>query len=203
MELILASNSPRRRDILKLAQLDFKVRPASVDEEKIRQDWAIERHQDPGSLVEQLALAKAEAVFDQEPRSLVLGADTLVVLTQEGKFRLLGKPHSKAEAYEMLRALAGKTHQVYTGVALRGPGIKQVFYAVSEVEFFPLDAFQEELMSHYVESGKAQDKAGAYGIQDEASGLVKGIKGDFFTVMGLPLSLVLRSLYELGYNLPF
>lgn len=199
--LILASSSPRRQEILRLCHIDFKVQAAQVDEHHITHDWEVSGSKDPALLVENLAQAKAEAIAKQYPKALVLGADTVVVNGQNESLQVLGKPQDKAEAYAMLESLSGHKHRVYTGVALLGPDLEQglVFYDMAEVEFYPLDDFQREAISRYVESGQPMDKAGAYGIQDAGASLIKGIKGDFFTVMGLPLSKVLRALDQAGY----
>ncbi|MDO5016215.1 MAG: Maf family protein [Eubacteriales bacterium] len=199
--LILASSSPRRQEILRLCHIDFKVQAAQVDEHHITRDWEASGSKDPALLVKSLAKAKAGAIAKQYPKALVLGADTVVVNGRGEGLQVLGKPQEKAEAYAMLESLSGHKHRVYTGVALLGPASEQglIFHDMAEVEFYPLDDFQKEAISRYVESGQAMDKAGAYGIQDEAAALIKGIQGDFFTVMGLPLSKVMRALDKAGY----
>lgn len=201
--LILASHSPRRQEILRLADIDFKLQAAEVDEHSITLDWESSGSKDPALLVESLALAKAESIARQQPKALVLGADTLVVKGQGDTIQVLGKPQDKAEAYAMLESLSGHRHCVYTGVALVGPEFESalVFHDVAEVEFYPFDTFQRDAIRRYVESGKAMDKAGAYGIQDAGAAMIKGIQGDFFTVMGLPLSKVLRALDKAAYPL--
>lgn len=197
---ILASQSPRRRLILEQMGLSFRVESSQVDEVTIQNQLAAERGgkpADPGILVEALAQAKAAEVVSRHPQDLVLGADTVVVW--EGN--ILGKPHSQEEAVAMLRQLSGHTHEVYTGVAFLGPGHTAVFHDVAKVQFNELDAYQEAAIAAYVASGQAQDKAGAYGIQDAGATLIAGIRGDFYTVMGLPLAKTRKLLYQWG--LPF
>lgn len=194
---ILASQSPRRRQILEQMGLTFRVETGHVDEAAIQSQWEIDQrgqNRDPAGLVEALARAKAREVASHHPGDLVLGADTIVVW--EGK--ILGKPHSHEEARTMLRSLSGHSHEVYTGVALQGPGHDLVFHDCAQVTFNALDSYQEAAIEAYVASGQAQDKAGAYGIQDRGATLVAGIKGDFYTVMGLPLAKTRKLLFSWG-----
>lgn len=180
MDLILASASPRRRELLHEIAPTFSVVPSAFEER--------------GALgAEDTALAfargKAEDVFAQYPDALVLGADTVVAL--EGK--VFGKPHTREEAYAMLRALSGKTHSVFTGVCLVKAGARREGVVETKVTFLELsDAF----LDAYIESGSPFDKAGGYGIQD--GGLVQTIEGSYTNVVGLPLETVKRFLEELG-----
>ncbi len=179
-KLILASGSPRRRELLDTAGLDFDVIVADVDEK-------IPGGAEPQEVVKSLALQKAQAVAQMYPDSTVIGADTVVVNGGE----ILGKPKSEKNAEEMLAALSGKNHKVCTGVAIiKGEKIKS-FCETTEVEFHPLT---EKQISDYVKTGEPMDKAGAYGIQGKGCVLVKRINGDYFNVVGLPVSRVYREL---------
>ncbi len=176
---ILASSSPRRRVLLSRLGIPFEVDPSQVDE---RHDQASE----PGTLVEALALEKAEDVTRRHPDALVLGADTVVVLED----RILGKPVDDREAASMLRSLSGRTHQVYSGIALvHAPSGRRVAArSATDVTFASL---ADDEIASYVASGSPRDKAGAYGIQDDAGAwFIEGIRGDYHTVVGLPLRLL-------------
>ena len=175
--LILASASPRRRQLLEMLGIEHRVVPPDVDE--TRRDG-----EDPAGYVLRLAEEKARVVAAREPGGLVLAADTTVVLGPE----LFGKPATPAEAADMLRRLAGRTHQVYTGVALTAGDRIESALDVSDVTFRALDA---AAIAGYVATGEPMDKAGAYAIQGKGAALIEGIRGDFFGVMGLPLRLVL------------
>ena len=175
--LVLASRSPRRRALLRQLGLTFEVRPADTDE--VWPDGTA-----PGRAVEQLAAEKAQAV--SEPGALVLGADTVVVLDGD----VLGKPASDAEAAATLRRLSGRTHTVYTGLALRFDARLRTCHAATRVTIAPLSDLE---IDQYVATGSPRDKAGAYGIQDEMGAvLVSRIDGEYTNVVGLPL----RTLYD-------
>ncbi len=190
--LILASASPRRRDILTLAGVEHLVCPASGE-------WAPE-DLPPIERVRALARSKAAEVAAKYPDSLVLGSDTMVVLDEVA----LGKPKSNEDAVEMLLSLQGRTHQVMTGVWLirtdaAGTFVKEDgFTDVTEVEFFPITREQAQA---YVATGEPMDKAGAYGIQGKGMRFVSGIRGDFYTVMGLPGGRLLRFLADFAPDL--
>jgi septum formation protein len=184
LEIVLASGSPRRQELLRQVGLSFRVIPSGVDEQ-VSEPLA------PGALVEHLALAKARDVAAREPGALVLGADTIVVV--DG--RILGKPKDRADAIAMLQSLSGRSHQVMTGVALIGGGRELVGHEETTVSFVPLTQGQIE---RYVDSGEPMDKAGAYGIQGRASAMISGIEGDYFTVVGLPLCATCHMLSEFG-----
>jgi septum formation protein len=181
MNLILASASPRRAELLRSAGLDFDSAPANVDEEVF-----------PGeaseTLVSRLSQRKAEAVSGLYPSSIILAADTVV----EHDGEILGKPADAEEALRMLTALSGDAHEVMTGFTLRIPNGKQVTEVVTtEVEFRELTPNE---IASYVESGEPMDKAGAYGIQSGAAGFVRSIRGSYTNVVGLPLAEVLEFL---------
>jgi septum formation protein len=176
---ILASSSPRRRTLLSRLGIPFEVDPSGVDE------WH-DGNREPSDLVEFLSLEKAVDVARRHPEGLVLGADTVVVLDRQ----ILGKPDDAAHAADMLRALNGRTHQVYSGIALvHGPSGRRVTaHSTTDVTFAPLS---EDEIATYIASGSPMDKAGAYGIQDDAGAwFIEGIRGDFHTVVGLPLRLL-------------
>jgi septum formation protein len=173
--LILASESPRRRELLTVAGFDFTIRARPVEE--------IHRAgEDPGAYVERLARSKAEAAWEGRDE-IVLGADTTVV--REG--RLFEKPDDAAHAIEMLRALAGRDHVVITGVCLRHAGGVEVARETTLVRFA---AMSDAEIAEYVASGEPLGKAGAYAIQGRAAKFVERIEGCYFNVMGLPIALV-------------
>lgn len=188
--MILASQSPRRVELVREAGLDARVIPADIDESALPQE-------DPFHLVERLARAKAAAVAaaHAEAGELVLAADTIVAA--DG--RLLGKPRDEEEARAMLHELSGRTHQVATGVCLHrraaapnGEDAVESFVEVTDVAFYPLS---DEEIDAYAASGEPMDKAGAYGIQGAGGRmLVRSIHGDFYNVMGLPIAAVMRRL---------
>lgn len=178
--LILASKSPRRRELLDLAGLEYICIPSDADE-NVPEDLV------PAQVPEYLAVKKADAVLAAHPEDMVLGSDTLVVCDGQ----IMGKPENEQDAFRMLRQLSGKAHQVYTGVAILSAGKRDSFTTVTDVEFYPLT--DEEIWA-YIHTGEPMDKAGAYGIQGKGSLLVKGIRGDYFTVVGLPVAEVARHL---------
>lgn len=171
MQIILASASPRRREILSRIVTNFTVQPAAGEE---RPDLSLP----PEGIVRALARQKAAEVAARFPQALVLGADTVV--WHEG--RLLGKPKDGADAARMLRSLSGKVHAVYTGWCLLGPGVDRCGAVRTEVEFNDLS---EDFIREYVAGGSPLDKAGAYGIQDDAL-LVRAYRGSYTNIVGLP-----------------
>ncbi|MDX1532432.1 MAG: Maf family protein [Rhodothermales bacterium] len=181
--LVLASQSPRRRQLLERLGLTFTVQPSGAEE-------VLPEGAGPAEAVEVLARQKAEAVAPDHPDALTLGADTLVVLEDD----VLGKPADADEAAAMLTRLAGRTHTVYTGIALLHPPSRRSVTAheATAVTFAPLDAHE---VAAYVATGSPMDKAGAYGIQDDLGALfVAGIEGDYYNVVGLPLHRLYRTL---------
>lgn len=179
-DVILASASPRRRELLTLAGVDFTVKTADVEEKTVP-------GLTPEDTVKQLAEIKATAVAEKNPSCTVIGADTVVA--SDGK--ILGKPKTCEEAYEMLKSLSGKTHHVYTGVCIVKNKEKAVFAEETAVTFYELS--DDEIYS-YVDTGDCYDKAGAYGIQSGGCTLVKKIDGDYFNVVGLPVARLVREL---------
>ena len=177
---ILASGSPRRKELLSLIIPEYEVLVSGC-EEFVPKGTPAEKV--PAILAEQKALAVAKL----RPDDTVIGSDTVVVLGGE----IFGKPKDKDHAHAMLRALSGKKHFVYTGVAVAEKGEVRSFVQKTEVEFYELS---DETIDKYIESFEPMDKAGAYGIQGKGSVLVKGISGDYFNVMGLPVAETARFL---------
>lgn len=180
MKIILASASPRRRELLEQIGLAFEVRVSNVEEKVTARE--------PGQVVEELSGQKAEAVFGtletMDEDVLVIGADTVVAM--EGK--ILGKPSGPEQAVKMLEWMEGKSHEVYTGVALlyrgkEGAVCRKVFHERTKVHFYSMT---EREIRDYVSLGGCADKAGAYGIQGIFARYVRGIEGDYNNVVGLP-----------------
>lgn len=200
MKLILASASPRRKELLSLITDKFTISVADVDERLIEEEFISDANNlcEDGSvnnykLASALALAKAKAVFDSlEDKTdiVVIGSDTSVIIDNE----ILGKPKDKEDALYMLTKLSGKKHSVVTGVALVSMEKERTFANESFVFFNELDSWQEKLISDYCNSKEPYDKAGAYGIQGGGALLVKKIEGDFFSIMGLPVAELAREL---------
>ena len=183
--LTLASRSPRRRQLLEMLGIPVRVVPSELPE--VRRPT-----ETPVDYVERLAREKALHV----PGSLVLGADTTVVLRDE----MLEKPADAEDALRMLMKLQGRTHQVITAVAVASGDILRQATDITSVTFRAAD---EAMLREYVATGEPMDKAGAYGIQGYGAALVERIEGDFFGVMGLPLRLVLKLLAEVGWEYRF
>ncbi len=185
----LASQSPRRRQLLEGLGLAVQVVPSTFDERSAA--W----HGDPAELAQNFARRKADAAEQGGP-ALLIAADTIVVIGGE----VLGKPVDPADARRMLRLLAGRTHTVHTGFCIvdRDSGRRVQGVESTDVRFLPLSDAQ---INGYVASGDPMDKAGAYGIQGRGGLLVERIDGDFYTVMGLPLARVGRALQAFGHDL--
>lgn len=184
MSVILASASPRRKELLSFIYDDFTVCVSDVKEET-------EEGLTPEQTVRELAALKGAAVFKDRSDDIIISADTVVVLDQ----KILGKPHSREEAFSMLSSLSGKTHTVYTGVAVFSKNAEYSFSDKTEVTFYPLS---EAEINDYIDSGEPFDKAGGYGIQGKGCVMVKSICGDYYNVMGLPVALLYRKLKENG-----
>jgi len=183
MEIVLASQSPRRRELMGLVAAGFTVRASQAEE-------TLAPGTPPEQAVEELALRKAQAVLPllEDPcAQVVVGSDTVVAI--DGK--VLGKPRDREDCLEMLRALSGREHVVHTGVALLLGERRRVFRETALVEFWPLSPDE---MAWYAGTEEPYDKAGGYGVQGLGSLLVKGIRGDYYTVMGLPVSRLWREL---------
>ena len=181
MKIVLASKSPRRSEILKSAGISFTVRVADADE-------TIPDGTKPADAVVFLAARKAMAVTRTDDE-LVLGADTVVVLDD----KILGKPKDKEDAYNMIKSLSGRVHSVFTGVCAIGNGLSMTFAEETKVEFYSLS---DEEINTYINTDEPYDKAGAYGIQGLASKFIRGIEGDYFNVVGLPMSAIYQKILK-------
>jgi septum formation protein len=184
MTLILASASPRRKELLAQAGLEFEVHAADIDESRLP-------HEAPDAYVSRLALEKARAVHALFPTATILGADTTVVLDNE----IMNKPKDVGDAERMLRALSGRVHQVYTGVAGVAATAQRVHLETTHVTFSEIG---EDDLAVYLASGDPLDKAGAYGIQGFAARWIPRIEGDYFNVVGLPIAATIRLLNEVA-----
>ena len=185
MAMILASQSPRRRELLGQMGFSFTVRPAKGEE-------LPHPELTPAQRVEELARQKAlEVSAEAEADDVVVAADTVVAI--DGK--VLGKPHDKVHAAQMLSALSGREHTVYTGVAVKRGETLLVEHEATQVRFRPLTEREIDL---YIQTGEPMDKAGSYGIQGYGALLVEGIRGDYFNVVGLPICRLGRMLAQVG-----
>lgn len=182
--LILASNSPRRRELFALLGVPFEVEPAEIEE-------LIPPGAHPETLAAELARQKAMARCDKYDNAIVVGADTLVVLGE----RILGKPRDAHEAATMLASLSGNTHQVYTGVAIVCRPEQRIITGV-EVTDVTFRTLAEEEIQAYIRTGQPFDKAGAYGIQDQSAVFVNYIRGCFYNVVGFPLARFYQMILE-------
>lgn len=184
-KLILASASPRRRELLQLIAEDFSICPPDADE-TLPAGFSVSQQ------IELLASRKAEQIFAQHPDSIVIGADTMVVADGVP----LGKPADAAEAKRMLRLLSGRQHEVITGLAVQSKDGKEVAHSLTKVYFRTLS---DEEIDRYIATGEPLDKAGAYGIQGKGAVFVTGIEGDYFSVVGLPVAQLYMMLSAIGY----
>lgn len=213
VRLVLASASPRRRELLSQIGLEFTVMPSTKEENA--------KTTEAGALVQELSRQKAADIWEQlsgdqgqnpdadqeqiseetqepnlngkrQPELLVIGADTVVCC--EGK--ILGKPHSREAAAEMLTALQGRSHEVYTGVTLYSQSETVTFFECTQVEFYPMTEVE---ISEYIDSKEPMDKAGAYGIQGLGARFVKDIRGDYNNVVGLPVGRLYQELKSHGW----
>ena len=172
--VILASKSPRRRELLELLKIPFEIIVSDIDEQ-------IDYDNDLVKEIEKLSYQKANAVFRDHPDALVIGSDTIVKIGND----VLGKPHSVEEAKQMLRELSGNTHEVVTGVTILCKENAETFSSVARVSFYPLS---EEEIEEYVSTNEPMDKAGAYAIQGDAAKFIRSIEGDYYTIVGLPIA---------------
>lgn len=182
--IVLASSSPRRKELLQLAGIDFTVRPSDVDEDMPFTP------EEPYEYAVRLSERKALAVFESE-KEIVIAADTIVV--KDG--RVFPKPKDDAQAIDFLMELSGELHEVITGVTILANGKTIQFAGLSQVKFRQLD---EELVRAYVKSGDASDKAGAYGIQTQGMLFVENMVGDYQNIVGLPISDVVNRMRQEG-----
>ena len=187
VDLVLASASPRRHDLLRGIGVRFHVMPSTIDETLVN-------GQPPDAQVRRLALAKARDVSRRVPNLWVLAADTIVVLGGH----ILGKPKDQEEAKSMLAALASRTHEVFTGYAIINASVPQKERVRSLRSEVHIRGLTPDEVSTYVSTGEPMDKAGAYAIQGIGSGIVERISGSYTNVVGLPLCEVMRDLKDLG-----
>ena len=213
VRLVLASASPRRRELLSQIGLEFTVMPSTKEEnakttkagalvQELSRQKAVDiweqlsggQGQNPDADQEQISEETQEPNLNgkQQPELLVVGADTVVCC--EGK--ILGKPHSREAAAEMLTALQGRSHEVYTGVTLYSQSETVTFFECTQVEFYPMTEVE---ISEYIDSKEPMDKAGAYGIQGLGARFVKGIRGDYNNVVGLPVGRLYQELKSHGW----
>jgi len=181
---ILASQSPRRRELLSMLGLTFEIITADIDE-TMDPDLTVEQ------AVAEISRKKAQAVGERHPGRLIVAADTIVVV--DG--RVLGKPHSEQEAAQMLCSLSGRSHTVMTAFCLYRDGVLCTHVEKTDLRFKELS--QEEILG-YIATGSPMDKAGAYGIQDGAAVFVESLNGDYYNVMGLPLCALVKCLRQNG-----
>lgn len=178
--IILASASPRRKEILELADLKFDVMPSDAQE--------ITTKTAPNEVVMELASIKAKDIYKKsEKQSMIAGADTVVAYQGQ----ILGKPTDEADAKRMLTMLSGQTHEVYTGVCVIEDGKTKTFYEETKVTFYEIS---DEQIDHYIKTGEPMDKAGSYGIQGKAAVFIKGIEGDYYNVVGFPIARFLQEI---------
>ena len=187
MHVVLASASPRRQELLSLLGVEFTIVAPEIDESPFRGEF-------PTELVERLASAKAQRCAESEHKSIVIAADTVVLLDDQ----ILGKPTSPSEAYDMLSLLSGKMHKVWTGMAFLFSGSLVVRSSVTLVEFCPLS---DSIILKYIATGEPMDKAGSYGIQGVGGQFVRRLEGSYTNVMGLDLVVVREELENFGYQL--
>ncbi|ADL68642.1 maf protein [Thermoanaerobacterium thermosaccharolyticum DSM 571] len=184
MKIVLASNSPRRREILSNIGLDFDVIPSNIAEET--------KEKEPKNIVMDLSRKKALCVAEKlDDDSIVIGADTVVVIDGE----ILGKPKDKGEAFSMLRRLSGRWHKVYTGVSVVSLRNRKFINDYESTDVY-IKNLSDDMILNYIEKGECLDKAGSYAIQGYGSLIVERINGDYFNVVGLPIS----KLYDIFLN---
>jgi len=190
MRILLASTSPRRRELLKLLGLEFRIVPPTCEE-------TLSPHLPPGEQTRKFAQDKAQSVANQHPQDLVIGSDTVIEI--EGK--LLGKPENIQEAGTMLRHLRGRCHQVHTGVAIiqQTTNVSIDFVETAQVW---IHTFDEYTLKSYLATEESLGKAGAYSIQGEGAQLIEKIEGDYPTIVGLPLWRTAKVLEQQGVVLP-
>lgn len=179
-KLILASTSKRRQELLKLIDYPFDVIAPSDDE-------ILDLNASPTEQLLKLAQKKAEEVFDKHPDAIVIGSDTSIIFEND----ILGKPHSIDHAFEMLKKLQGKKHEVITTVAMISKEKKRIFKKSAFITFYPMSDYE---IREYVKTKEPLDKAGSYGIQGKAAIYIENMEGDYYTVMGLPIAAVYQSL---------
>lgn len=187
MEIVLASGSPRRRELLSHLKVDFRVTTSEVSEE-------VEVDLQPNEVVEILSLRKAHKVAEMEHNAWVIGADTIVVLDKE----ILGKPKDQVDAYAMLQRLQGNQHQVFSGISIVEVRDGEIQRTISShaMTYVWMKALSDERIKWYIETGEPMDKAGSYGIQGYGASFIKKIDGCYFNVVGMSLTLLTDLLEE-------
>lgn len=188
-KIILASGSPRRKQILEQVGLNFTVEVSDYEEKSIP-------GVSPSEFVETLSLEKANVVAKNHNDAIIIGADTIVVLDNQ----ILGKPKTKQDAREMLKKLSGNTHSVFTGFTIIDTVNKRTITNHVETKIRFKNLSEEEIRA-YIETGEPMDKAGAYGVQDKGALFVEHIEGDYSSVMGLPIVKIFEILKELGIDI--
>ena len=190
MHIVLASTSPRRRELLELLGLPFQIIPPTCEER-------LSPNLSPSEQAQQLARYKAQSVAQHRPQDLVIGSDTVIEI--EGK--LLGKPENMQEAETMLRSLRGENHQVHTGVAIIHQANKVSINFVETAQVW-IKSFDEHTLKTYLNTKESMGKAGAYSIQGKGAQLIEKIKGDYPTIVGLPLWRTAKELEKQGVVMP-
>lgn len=180
--LILASQSPRRKELLSQLVSDFMVLPADIDE-------SVAEGISPEAYVQEMARQKAQHILNQYPEAVVIGCDTVVALDNQ----ILGKPVDEEDAVQMLLSYSGRTHDVLTGLTILSKDRTITRLAQAAVSFYPM---REEQVRAYVATGEPMDKSGSYGIQGGAAKFIKEVKGDFYAIVGFPIGLVNQLLPE-------
>ncbi|MEG1505114.1 MAG: Maf family protein [Lachnospiraceae bacterium] len=186
MKIILASGSPRRREILDQVGISYEVRPSQKEE--------IITNTDPIAVVKELSLMKASDIAENMDNVVIIGADTVV----SNHNKILGKPKNEEDAKDMIRNLSGKRHSVFTGVAIikKENGIETIRNFAVETKVFVSHMTEEEICA-YVETGEPMDKAGAYAVQGKFAPYIVGLEGDYYNVVGFPIARVYKELKEL------
>ena len=196
-DIILASNSKQRKDLLKYIFNEFKIIPAKIDERKLEKDFLDSNFKDNMSrfseLCEKLSYEKCKYVSKKYNNSLIISADTIVFDNNV----IFGKPKNILEARNMLEYLSGKEHIVQTSVTIFFKNIYHTFSVKSYVTFYDLDSLQKRTIESYINTDLPYDKAGGYGIQDNGNFLIRSTKGDFYNIVGLPISKLHRKIIEI------
>jgi septum formation protein len=186
-KIILASKSPRRKKILEQVGLNFEVAASDFDESQIE-------FETPQEMVEKLSFEKAKVIAQRNPGAIIIGADTVVIFRKE----IIGKPKSKADAVRILKLLSGNTHEIITGFTVIEDKKSITKHITSKIKFKKLN---EDEIKAYVATGEPMDKAGGYGIQERGGLFMENITGDYFNVVGLPISALAEVLKEFGVDI--
>lgn len=196
-DIILSSNSKQRKDLLKYIFNEFKIIPAKIDERKLEKDFLDSNFKDNMSrfseLCEKLSYEKCKYVSKKYNNSLIISADTIVFDNNV----IFGMPKNILEARNMLEYLSGKEHIVQTSVTIFFKNIYHTFSVKSYVTFYDLDSLQKRTIESYINTDLPYDKAGGYGIQDNGNFLIRSTKGDFYNIVGLPISKLYRKIMEI------